>query len=86
MGKLLTDVLILKDEGLVGFTEDGEQVPLNVPEPNACVWESNKEEVMKIVNDRIESSNNKTYFHLGQGKSTLDGFFIQPYNIYTLRE
>jgi len=44
--KILTDILILEREGLVGFTKEGEQVPLNT---KPKIGKVNSEELEKGV-------------------------------------
>lgn len=50
MAQELTDVLTLEKEGLVGFTENGEQVPLThvLTRP---IPQSDKELIIKILGD-----------------------------------
>lgn len=50
-GKMLVDVLTLKKDGLVGFTEEGEQVPLNLPILFTTLLEWDKEKLVKLLSD-----------------------------------
>lgn len=89
MGQLLIDVLTLEKEGLVGFTEIGEQVPLSTP--NLGVWAYHhlaigkaEEEFMNRVLNLIKKSDEKAYFKLGKAMFDMDTL-LMAYNVYRRR-
>lgn len=63
MGQLLIDVLTLEKEGLVGFTEIGEQVPLKLTRLSYHnITESGKEQMIKDLEGYVHFAEVKGKF------------------------
>lgn len=80
MGKLLVDVLSTEDRGLIGFTENGEEISLSAPNAKCCV-----EKDMELI---IKNSSDNLYFHFKKEEYPLvacrENFLA--YNFYTERK
>ena len=91
MGKLLIDVLTLEKEGLVGFTEIGEQVPLSTPKLGVWISEHDvkdcvtQKDFVNATAELIKNLDEDSYFELGKIRLKI-GVFLMPYNVYTRRE
>lgn len=94
-GKILTKVLSTNDKGLIGTTEDGEEVALSEPNPQMetkryeeSYTESLMEKFRKDVRGIIEKSCGEgAYVQLAKINYFLgDGLILQIYNVYTRRE
>ena len=75
MGHLLKDVIYLKEEGLTGFLETGEDVHLSAPNPKFS-YIARKESLVK-------DSGEEVYIQFGEEDKR---WGIVPYNVYTKRE
>jgi hypothetical protein len=76
MGKILTDVLTLEQEGLVGFTEIGEQIPLR-----RVFCSSISEDLENSKEDLIKGLGEKEYVQF-----TYEDSSIINYTYYEERE
>jgi len=101
MGQILIDVLTLKEEGLVGFTENGEEVPLNAPKPmhsHSLIPEEfykikgekqrqdyAKNKLDSDIQNLLKQLKDDEYIQRGS-LGACNGLFITSYNLYTRRK
>ena len=88
MGQKLVDVMSTNDRGLVGFTKNGEEVPLSAPKAGAIIEDvlsCGKTEIPMNIRRKIKESDDKTYFYF-ENLIKGNGINIQPYNLYTRRK
>jgi hypothetical protein len=90
MGQLLKKVISTEDRGLIGITENNEEIPLSAPNPKIYVANHSKNQDPLFLSENakailIQTSRSVIYYAFEKMRIEM-GLSLMPYNVYTKRK